>query len=52
MPLHFCTGAGKVPDDFPVIVTSYEIIIADAKFFQTKYRFKYVQLQGSQSFMI
>ncbi|GAX75958.1 hypothetical protein CEUSTIGMA_g3401.t1 [Chlamydomonas eustigma] len=32
----------QVPDNFPVIVTSYEIIIADAKFFQTKYRFKYL----------
>lgn len=31
----------KVPDDFPVIITSYEIVIADVKFLQ-KYQFKYV----------
>ena len=35
-------AANKVPDDFPVIVTSYEIVIADAKFLQSKYRFKYI----------
>ena len=42
-PLHptlTATAANKVPDDFPVIVTSYEIVIADAKFLQSKYRFK------------
>ena len=30
-----------MPDDFPVIITSYEIVIADVKFLQ-KYQFKYV----------
>ena len=39
-PALFSAVGGKVPDDFPVIVTSYEIVIADAKFLQTKYKFK------------
>lgn len=39
---HLTTAVGnKVPDDFPVIITSYEIVIADVKFLQ-KYQFKYV----------
>ncbi|GAB4819427.1 hypothetical protein N2152v2_006473 [Parachlorella kessleri] len=33
--------AGKVTDQFPVVVTSYEIVIADVKFLQ-KYDWKYV----------
>eukprot|EP00798_Chlamydomonas_sp_ICE-L_P024975 gene24975-10636_t len=32
---------GKVPEGFPVIVTSFEIVIADAKFLQ-QYKFKYM----------
>ena len=33
------TDGSEVPENFPVIVTSYEIIIADAKFLQ-QFRFK------------
>lgn len=37
-----CTAAhGVTPTDFPVIITSYEIVIADSKFL-SKYNFKYV----------
>lgn len=32
---------GRVPETFPVIVTSYEIVIADSKFL-SKYKFKYI----------
>ena len=32
---------GKVGENFPVICTSYEIVIADSKFLQ-KYKFKYI----------
>ena len=32
---------GKIPYKLPVIVTSYEIVIADSKFLQ-KYKFKYL----------
>ena len=34
-------GNGGVQKDFPIIITSYEIIIADIKFFQ-KFEFKYL----------
>jgi hypothetical protein len=32
---------GRVAEDFPVLVTSYEIVIADAKFLQ-KMKFQYI----------
>ena len=38
MTLHL---TGKITENFPVVVTSYEIVIADVKFLQ-RYHWKYV----------